>query len=185
MPSTEAGVGPLAEAYDSALRVQKVRKMLQDYCSELVESNATVGTDVFIRNLQCSGVIKGGKHWEPEFSLQEVAQESGICSMTVSNPSQPILDELISAHIASGAVQEDGVEANLSLPGSRGSPRHRTHSDRQLSKVTSDRNLPPAPPATCEPFEKYSFFAQLGRDVQEMSVGYPALFLSYWVKNSL
>ena len=36
-----------------------------------------------------------------------------------------------------------------------------------------------------EPFEKYTFFAQLGRDVQEIGVGYPALFLSYWVKNSL
>lgn len=185
MPSMEASAGPLAEAYDSALRVHKVRKMLQDYCSELVESGASVGTDVFIRNLQSSGVIKGGKHWEPEFSLQDVATESGIVAMTVSNPTQPILDELISAHIASGTVQEDGIESSLSIPGSRGSPRHRAGSDRQVSKLANDRQLPAAPTAGCEPFEKYTFFAQLGRDVQEIGVGYPALFLSYWVKNSL
>ncbi|CAE7460253.1 unnamed protein product [Symbiodinium sp. CCMP2456] len=185
MPSMEASAGPLAEAYDSALRVHKVRKMLQDYCTELVESGASVGTDVFIRNLQSSGVIKGGKHWEPEFSLQDVATESGIVAMTVSNPTQPILDELISAHIASGTVQEDGIESSLSIPGSRGSPRHRAGSDRQASKLPNDRHLPAAPTAGCEPFEKYTFFAQLGRDVQEIGVGYPALFLSYWVKNSL
>eukprot|EP00439_Symbiodinium_sp_Y106_P000526 s5145_g1.t1 len=81
-------------------------------------SCASVGTDVFIRNLQSSGVIKGGKHWESEFSLQDVATESGIVAMTVSNPTQPILDELISAHIASGTVQEDGIESSLSIPGS-------------------------------------------------------------------
>ncbi|CAJ1384677.1 unnamed protein product [Effrenium voratum] len=156
MPSTAEDLG---EAYVAAGRAQKVRKMLQDYSNELVESGATVVLQDFMQNLHNSGVVKGGKHWEPEITLQNVAEESGITSMLVTAPGRAVLEELTSAHIASGtAREEEGV-----------------------TRTEPEARAPESP----EPFETYRWLAELGHNVQELSLGYSAMYLSYWVNNSL
>lgn len=171
MPSTtEMDLGN--EALKAAVRANKVRRMLQDYAQEVVQSGAHVVVDDFLRNLQSSGVVKSGKSWEAALSLQDVAKESGISAMVVISPGKAIMDELMAAHIASGTAQEEGTHRPVS------------HEGRTFSKH-ANKSFPPPPPMDSEPFEKYSFFSELGQDVQELSLGYSASYLSFWVKNSL
>lgn len=168
MPATtEMDLGN--EALHTAVRCTKVRRMLQDYAQELVESGTQVVVEDFLKNLQLSGVVKGGKHWEAELSLEDVARESGISAMIVTAPGKPIMDELMSAHIASGTAQEEGTQ------------RLSSHEGRAISKLQPSKSLPPIPPEGSEPFEKYAFLAEAGHSVQELSLGYAALHLSFWV----
>lgn len=171
MPSTtEMDLGN--EALKAAVRANKVRRMLQDYAQEVVQSGAHVVVDDFLRNLQSSGVVKSGKSWEAALSLQDVAKESGISAMVVISPGKAIMDELMAARIASGTAQEEGTHRPVS------------HEGRTFSKH-ANKSFPPPPPMDSEPFEKYSFFSELGQDVQELSLGYSASYLSFWVNNSL
>ncbi|CAL1166301.1 unnamed protein product, partial [Cladocopium goreaui] len=152
MPSTtEMDLGN--EALKAAVRANKVRRMLQDYAQEVVQSGAHVVVDDFLRNLQSSGVVKSGKSWEAALSLQDVAKESGISAMVVISPGKAIMDELMAAHIASGTAQEEGTHRPVS------------HEGRTFSKH-ANKSFPPPPPMDSEPFEKYSFFSELGQDVQ-------------------
>jgi len=170
MPSTtEMDMGN--EAVKAAVRANKVRRMLQDYAQELVQSGAQVVIDDFLWNLQSSGVVKGGKNWEAALSLQDVARESGISAMVVTSPGKAIMDELMTAHIASGTAQEEGFRRPISNEG------------RTFSKHA--KSFPPPPADDGEPFEKYAFFSQLGQDVQELSLGYSASYLSFWMNSSV
>lgn len=171
MPSTtEMDLGN--EALKAAIRANKVRRMLQDYAQEVVQSGAQVVVEDFLRNLQSSGVVKSGKSWEAALSLQDVAKESGISAMVVISPGKSIMDELMAAHIASGTAQEEGTHRPVSNQG------------RTFSKH-ANKSFPPPPANDSEPFDHYAFFSELGQDVQELSLGYSASYLSFWVNNSL
>lgn len=171
MPSTtEMDLGN--EALKAAIRANKVRRMLQDYAQEVVQSGAQVVVEDFLRNLQSSGVVKSGKSWEAALSLQDVAKESGISAMVVISPGKAIMDELMAAHIASGTAQEEGTHRPVSNQG------------RTFSKH-ANKSFPPPPANDSEPFDHYAFFSELGQDVQELSLGYSASYLSFWVNNSL
>ena len=61
MPST-TDVELTHEASKAAVRANKVRRMLADYTQELLESNAQLSLEDFLKNLQSSGVMKGGLH---------------------------------------------------------------------------------------------------------------------------
>eukprot|EP00913_Durusdinium_trenchii_P020039 g18835.t1 len=82
MPATtEMDLGN--EALHTAVRCTKVRRMLQDYAQELVESGTQVVVEDFLKNLQLSGVVKGGA----SAGLAGAGRVVSLCRTPASNSS--------------------------------------------------------------------------------------------------
>eukprot|EP00931_Biecheleriopsis_adriatica_P038331 TRINITY_DN21960_c0_g1_i1.p1 TRINITY_DN21960_c0_g1~~TRINITY_DN21960_c0_g1_i1.p1 ORF type:complete len:1454 (-),score=354.93 TRINITY_DN21960_c0_g1_i1:117-4478(-) len=225
------------EALAAAVRMQKVKRMLQDYAAEFIDSSSTIGIDDLQKRMLAMGVAKGGRHWQPLITCQQVADESGVSALAMYN-AKPILEELKQAHIAvvgeslpppaepavsDGAVVRsragtaNGAEEvhkrnalevpqqhPFRSPSKGGLEVPQQHHNRSASKSSvlsagtvssavgsavspkGDASLlPQAPPEGCEPFEKYTFLAEVARGIQELSPGYPGLYLNYWVTHNL
>lgn len=210
------------EAVAAASRVAKIRKMLQDFGNELVENGSSVSIDKFVKRLLSSGVIKGGRHWQPEFTCEDVSKASGMASLAKNAFFwKGGLEDFVQAHAASGGPEDSKTlkhKAGSDIPvrametATAEEPIQPTSfrtsklmpprlSQRQTSQ-TSIRSSSPAPQSpqsnrlepsassaslvstldeAAEPFERYCFFARVARDIQELSIGYPGLYLSYWV----
>jgi len=210
-----------AEAAAAVSRVAKIRKMLQDYCNELVEVGSSVSIDKFVKRLLSSGVIKFGRHWHPEFTCEDVSRESGMVFVSQNTFLwKGGLEDFVQANAASGGPEDSRAskhKAGLEIPvramdtvaAEETNQPTSSQSGRlmppQLSQrpasQTSVRSASPAPmspqsnrleasasnvslmsmlPENSEPFERYRFFARVARDIQEVSIGYPVLYLSYW-----
>lgn len=210
------------EAVAAASRVAKIRKMLQDYCNELVDSGSSVAIDKFVKRLLSSGVIKGGRHWQPEFTCEDVSKASGIASLAQNSSFwKGGLEDFMQAHAASGGPEDSRASrhrAGSDIPvramdtaaaeetnqpaSSRSGRLMPPHLPQRQASQTSIRSSSPAPMSPqsnrleasasnaslvstlqedAEPFERYCFFARVARDIQELSIGYPVLYLSYWV----
>mmetsp|Transcript_88985 Transcript_88985/g.157562 ORF Transcript_88985/g.157562 Transcript_88985/m.157562 type:complete len:1421 (+) Transcript_88985:90-4352(+) len=205
----------VAEAVAAAARVTKVRRILQDYCVDLVDSGSTVAIDDFVKRILSSGVAKCGRHWQPEFTPQEVAQESGIAMWQAASSNNPnrgknSLETFVKAHIAFGGTNEESAMASGLGSGREIEKTHSPGFSRSLTRQLTASNSPreATRPSSLlmagaakrmirlgtqlmhekeksDPWDRYGFLAEVARDLQELSIGYPGLYLCYWVNNNL
>lgn len=76
------GLDPtIVAAWETAQRLQKVQKLLQERVQTLHDEGSTVAPQDFVRRLASSGIIRGGHQWQPDVRPSEIAQESGISSV--------------------------------------------------------------------------------------------------------
>jgi len=210
MPSSTAEEqDKAAEAVATASRVAKVRRMLQDYCTELVEAGSTVSIEDLVKRILSSGVAKGGRHWQPEFTPEEIAQESGLRMWQVATSSNPKsrkngLVDLVKAHMELGGSEDTMVAASHGREGAKSlhvsivRSSSKPSSPREASKPVS--SLLSAGGAKrlvrlgtkllqekekSDPWDRYCFLAEVARNIQELSLGYPGLYLSYWVNHEI
>jgi len=161
IPSVANRDGPEKNVYSK--RVETTRRLLRDRVSQLSEEGANVPTDVFVRRLMASGVVKAGNLWKPDIGIADVVHEAGLVAARPSSAAAPLEDLL------SECSSQDGdatVGATVSL----------SACSRSTATVAQAQahDFP-------DPAEKYYAHGQAGWDIQELSVGYPAVALTYWL----
>mmetsp|Transcript_77863 Transcript_77863/g.140480 ORF Transcript_77863/g.140480 Transcript_77863/m.140480 type:complete len:438 (-) Transcript_77863:40-1353(-) len=189
-----------AEALASAARVQKVRKMIKEHASQLFDGGTTAHMDDFVRRLSSSGVIKGGRQWTPHISDSELAQEAGL-NVALPSPSTATLEELCGGSVAFGddaggqgrTLRLSPSRLQLSQSPSRGpgtmsrgvSPCPVTPRALDADSSPGGPESPPEEPGVdlSEPLERYKFLVEVGKDIHELSVGYPGMGLAFWVNS--
>jgi len=149
-----------ADVVAKELRVQKMRRILKERASQLFDEGATVLPEEFVTRLASTGVAKGARMWVPEISIADITQESGIAAMRKQTASAPLEAFLTDP-------QRLDAEGGTGEGGSAGPGGHDAWQE------------PPDPNRNCADW--YRSMAEAARDMQELSVGYPALALSYWV----
>eukprot|EP00933_Yihiella_yeosuensis_P070767 TRINITY_DN78931_c0_g1_i1.p1 TRINITY_DN78931_c0_g1~~TRINITY_DN78931_c0_g1_i1.p1 ORF type:complete len:1368 (+),score=287.05 TRINITY_DN78931_c0_g1_i1:127-4230(+) len=178
------------EAVDAAGRVQKVRKMIQEHAQELIDKSVTAQADEFVRRLTNSGVTKGGRYWQPDMTCAEISQEAGLNQVTDSTPSGDLLGFVETFVPGTGDDVDAKSQPKDSFRRKRGgegsskksSPRKSNSPMTRKKDTTSAEALKALTQCLHDPFDQYRFLIDVGREVQELSVGYPGLNLSYWMK---
>lgn len=144
---------PRERAARRAAVMYKTRYLLKDHVNQLAEENATVPTETFVKRLGAAGVCKGSAGWSPDVAISQVIKEAGLPLVRSSAASGPLEELLDTSNTDRRETSPDGGRRDAS-----GSD----HADRGESS-------------------KYHYHVTSGKDIQELSAGYPEFTLLHWL----
>jgi hypothetical protein len=149
-----------------AVRVQKIRKLLKERATSLSDEGATCAVDDFVKRVAATGVVKGARMWQVDIKLDDAVQEVGLINVRSLTATAP-LEHFISPGKARPDVDEpsapprNAVRTSGAFAGAVGTV------ERQKNRLGR--------------LEWYQNHVEAGRDIQEVSVGFPGIALSWWV----
>jgi len=144
-------LGGCTDFMDVLASLPKTRNLLKGRVARLSEDNASVQINLFVHRLLATGVTRGDRVWQPDVNIADVVREAGLEIARADTAGAPLEDFLSHPY---HLVRDPSVLRD-GFSSHDGSPSNHGASSSQKD-------------------------VEVRKAVQELSVGFPCLALSYW-----